>query len=121
MITSADIGYTKIGNEVKVKVDAFPYQRHGLVEGRLASVSEASFAPGQSSASGESAGPPSLGGAYHRARIELVNRDLTRLPEGARLMPGMTVAADVKVGSRTVLSYFLNPITRGLDESLREP
>jgi HlyD family secretion protein len=120
MITSADIGYTRIGNEVMVKVDAFPYQRHGLVEGRLASVSEASFAPGHSSSS-EAAGPPSLGGAYHRARIELVNKELARLPEGARLMPGMTVAADVKVGSRSVMSYFLNPITRGLDESLREP
>jgi hemolysin D len=43
------------------------------------------------------------------------------LPEGARLIPGMTMSAEIKVGSRTVLGYFLNPITRGLSESIREP
>lgn len=118
MITSADIGYASTGNAVKVKVDAFPYQRHGLLEGRLASVSEASFSPG---ANGEPSGPSPHGGAFHRARVTLVDTRLERLPEGARLTPGMTVNADVKVGSRSVLSYFLNPITRGIDESLREP
>ena len=116
MINSADVGYTKPDNPVWVKVDAFPYQRHGMVEGRLASVSEASFTPGST---GDL--PPGRGGAFHRARIELVKTQLERLPEGARLMPGMTVQADVKVGSRSVISYFLNPLRRGLDESLREP
>jgi hemolysin D len=116
MINSADVGYTKPDNPVWVKVDAFPYQRHGMVEGRLASVSEASFTPGSTSDL-----PPGRGGAFHRARIELVKTQLERLPEGARLTPGMTVQADVKVGSRSVMSYFLNPLRRGMDESLREP
>jgi hemolysin D len=116
MIGSADIGYTKIGNEVMVKVDAFPYQRHSAVEGRLSSISEASFSPGSTSDA-----PPGRGGAFHRARVELVKTQLERMPEGARLTPGMTVQADVKVGSRSVMSYFLNPLRRGLDEALREP
>ena len=46
---------------------------------------------------------------------------LQRLPPGARLIPGMTVAAEVKVGARSVISYFLYPIERGFDESIREP
>jgi HlyD family secretion protein len=85
-------------------------------------VSEASFSS-QGGGEGEASAPrrPSLGGAFHRARVELVNTKLDRLPEGARLIPGMTVSADIKVGSRSVLSYFLNPVTRGLDESMREP
>jgi hemolysin D len=122
MISSPDVGYTRAGNPVAVKVDAFPYQRHGMVDGRLASVSEASFSS-QGGGEGETPGQrrPSLGGAFHRARVALVNTKLDRLPEGARLIPGMTVSADIKVGSRSVLSYFLNPVTRGLDESMREP
>ena len=36
-------------------------------------------------------------------------------------MPGMTLSAEIQVGSRSVLSYFLYPIIRGFDEALREP
>lgn len=123
MIGSSDVGYTKPGNAVSVKVDAFPYQRHGMVEGRLASVSEASFSSqsGDGEGQGQTQRRPSMGGAFHRVRVELVDTKLDRMPDGARLIPGMTVSADIKVGSRSVLSYFLNPVTRGLDESMREP
>jgi hemolysin D len=122
MIASIDVGYTKIGNPVAVKVDAFPYQRHGMVEGRLTTVSEASFStPAGDGEIGASSPRTSSRGAFHRARVELVNTHLGRLPEGARMIPGMTISADIKVGSRSVLSYFLNPVTRGLDESMREP
>jgi hemolysin D len=122
MLSSADVGYTQIGNPVMVKVDAFPYQRHGMLKGQLASISEASFSS-QSSSGGETPrpAPSGRGGAFHMARIALVNPSLERVPEGARLIPGMTVSADIKVGSRSVMSYFLTPVTRGLDESMREP
>jgi hemolysin D len=119
MIGSSDVGYTQAGNQVSVKVDAFPYQRHGMLIGRLASVSEASFSS-QSDAETPSQRRPTAG-AFHRARVELPSTELQKLPDGARLIPGMTVSADIKVGSRSVLSYFLNPVTRGLDESMREP
>jgi len=33
----------------------------------------------------------------------------------------MRVVADVKVGHRAILDYVLNPITRVINESLREP
>ena len=43
------------------------------------------------------------------------------LTPGFRLMPGMKVRAEIKVGKRSVISYFLYPVIRALDESLREP
>jgi len=33
----------------------------------------------------------------------------------------MTVQAEIKTGQRTIISYFLYPLLRGLDESLHEP
>jgi len=33
----------------------------------------------------------------------------------------MRVVADIKIGRRTILDYLLNPITRVINESLREP
>lgn len=99
-IGSSDVGYAKAGDSVVVKVDAFPYQRYGMVAGHLRSIGEDSFAGGDTH--------------YHRGQVSLENSAL-------RLIPGMTVTAEIKVGSRSVISYFLYPITRALNESIREP
>ena len=110
-ISSADVGYTKAGDSVALKVDAFPYQRHGLLSGRLRSIAADSFAqPGQAGA-----------GVMHRGLVELTGDALKGLPEGARLIPGMSVTAEIKVGTRSVISYLVYPLTRGISESVREP
>jgi len=33
----------------------------------------------------------------------------------------MTLIAEIKVSERTVISYFLYPLMKGFDESIREP
>jgi HlyD family secretion protein len=43
------------------------------------------------------------------------------MPADARLLPGMTVTAEIKVGRRRIISYLLYPVLKGLDESMREP
>jgi len=123
-INSSDIGYTRAGDDVVVKVDAFPYQRHGFLKGRLAYVSEESFSSsGATDSSGGQLPRPTneASGAFHHGRVDLVDTHLDNMPEGARLIPGMTMSAEVKVGRRSIISYFLNPLTRVLGESIREP
>jgi len=117
MIASGDVGYTSDGATAQLKIDAYPYQRHGVVVGRLQSVSEESFAAGTAS----EAATTGRGAAFHRGRVVLVDTRLDHVPAGARLFPGMTLTAEIKVGSRSALSYFLYPLTRGLSESMREP
>jgi HlyD family secretion protein len=120
-INSADVGYLKTGEDTVIKIDAFPYQRHGLVEGHLRSVSEESVLIGdQGGVNGvPTARAPNV--AFHRGQVELTRMTLAHMPDGARLIPGMTLTAEIKVGSRSILSYFLYPITRGFDEIIREP
>jgi HlyD family secretion protein len=120
MINSSDVGHTKPGDAVVIKIDAYPYQRYGLLHGKLMSVSEESFGMG-----GENGGQTVLpqpsrngSGAFHRGRIELPT---TTLAQGAQPIPGMTLTAEVKVGTRSIMGYFLTPVTRGFTESLREP
>ncbi len=124
-ISSADVGYTTPGNDVAIKVDAFPYQRHGLLRGRLRSISEESFSPGAQKSSDGSAsssmGGTSTGGAFHRGQVELTKTDLQNLPKGAHLIPGMTLSAEIEVGKRRIISYFLYPLIRGFSEAIREP
>lgn len=124
VINSSDVGHIHGGDDVVVKVDAFPYQLHGMLQGRLLYVSEESYLMNE--AGGEAQGAASGragngGGGVHRGRIEITGGELQNLPEGSHLIPGMTVSAEIKVGSRNVLAFFLNPLTRGFSESLREP
>lgn len=104
-VPSADIGQLAPGQEVVLKVDAFPYQQHGLAHGTVRSVAQ------------ESSPDTQTGAATHRVQITLNGA----APRAATLFPGMTVTAEVNVGSRNVLAYFLYPITRGFSESMREP
>jgi hemolysin D len=53
--------------------------------------------------------------------MSLTSTALRNVQDSYRLIPGMTVAAEIKSGERSVLSYFLYPLIRGLDESIREP
>lgn len=107
-IRSADAGLVAAGDLVDLKIDAFPWRRHGALQGRLIDVSSASFTP--------------EGGteAQHPARIRLGGA-LHDLPPGTELLPGMTLEADVKTGTRSLLDYFIDPLARGMSEALREP
>lgn len=123
VINSSDVGHIHAGDDVVVKVDAFPYQLHGMLKGRLTYVGEESTL--MNDAGGEAQGAAAYSGkgagAVHRGRVELTSDALRNLPEGAHLIPGMTISAEIKVGSRNILEFFLSPLTRDLSESLREP
>ncbi len=58
--------------------------------------------------------------SFFKARILLADTGLNASDVPVRL-PGMTVSTEIKVGNRTVMSYFLYPILRGLDDAIREP
>jgi hemolysin D len=117
MIASGDVGFAKPGDKVVVKVDAFPYQRNGFLDGRLRSIAEDSISPAD-----PAPGAAALGaGFFHQSEVAFATTKLHDLPEGTHLIPGMTVTAEINVGSRSVLSYFLYPLSSGLSESFREP
>ena len=112
-VASNDIGHLSTGNVARIKFDAFPFQEHGTVEGKVISISENSFAK-------QAGDNPQGGAAFYKVHIALGQDALRQVPASFRMLPGMTVSAEIHAGDRTVISYFLYPLIRGLDESLRE-
>lgn len=112
-IDSIDVGYVKVGDVARLKFDAYPFQRHGSVDAVLRTISEDAFRRDGAAGQGTD--------AYYLSRISMGKVQLKKLPEQARLLPGMTLTAEIKVGSRSVISYLLWPLTKTLDESIREP
>ncbi|WP_028584006.1 HlyD family type I secretion periplasmic adaptor subunit [Desulfogranum mediterraneum] len=120
-VQTKDIGRIRKNDTARVKLDAFPFQRHGTLPGRVRVISEDAWHQEGLGAALEATREPAAGKAYYKARIELLSTRLRDVPAGFRIMPGMKVRAEIKVGRRSVISYFLYPIIRALDESLREP
>jgi hemolysin D len=59
--------------------------------------------------------------AANLARVASLNPDLKKVPRDTRLTPGMTLTAEIKVSERSVISYFMYPLIKAFDESIREP
>jgi hemolysin D len=116
-VDAADIGRLRVGDPVRVKLDALPFQRHGTLSGTLRVISESSF----QSEKGERADRTEGRSSFFRARVALDPPSLHDVPADFRLIPGMTTSAEVTVGKRTIISYLLDPIIRLFDEGLREP
>lgn len=112
-IESTDVGYIKVDHPVHIKVDAFPFQRHGSLDAKVRTVSEDAF---RRDAAGKTGGE-----VYYLSRITLNSTSLKNMVEKSRLLPGMTISAEIVVGERSVLSYVAWPLLKGLDEAGREP
>ncbi|MBP1887285.1 HlyD family type I secretion periplasmic adaptor subunit [Sinorhizobium mexicanum] len=115
-INARDIGRVTADEEVRIKFDAYPFQKYGTASGSIRTISRDAFTPSQQEASAVHAAAP-----FFKARVTLGDTELRAPPGIVRLLPGMTVSAEIKVGRRTVISYFLYPLLRGLDDAIREP
>ncbi len=112
-IDSLDVGYIKSGDLVHLKLDAFPFQKHGLLEAKVRTISEDAFRRENTAAGGQD--------AYYVSRVKIGTAKLKGMGSRNRLLPGMTLSAEIVVGKRTVMSYLVWPLTKALDEAIREP
>lgn len=115
-VRSRDIGRLAAGSVARLKFEAFPFQKFGTVEATIRTISRDAFEPDPAEHPGRGQAP------VFKARLNLSQtgwRDADGQP--IHFLPGMSVTAEIKVGRRSVISYFIHPLIRGLDESIREP
>lgn len=110
-VAPADVAEIRVGDTVRIKIEAYPFQKHGTATGKITSISGDTFSR-----------QTALGGQayYYLVRASLEDTRLSQLIGPTRLLPGMTVTGEIITGKRTVISYFLYPVIRLFDESLRE-
>ncbi|MBI3445461.1 MAG: HlyD family type I secretion periplasmic adaptor subunit [Magnetospirillum sp.] len=108
-----DVAMLRPGDFTRLKLESLPYQQHGTLAGRLDIIGGDTIKVDK----GGMTGPQQM----YRARIAITDQTLRKIPADFHLIPGMTVSGEIKIGSRRVISYFIYPIFRALDESFREP
>ncbi|HUB12784.1 MAG TPA: HlyD family type I secretion periplasmic adaptor subunit [Acetobacteraceae bacterium] len=124
-INGNDDGYVHVGDPVAIKFNTFPFTQYGMAYGTVRIISADSFTVQEDQRNPNSAGavpmPQNSGEPYYRARVAIDRVALHNVPASFRLMPGMPVTADVKVGKRTVLRYLLGRVLPVTQEAMREP
>jgi len=111
-VPSRDIGYLKIGDRVRIKLESYPFQRFGTLAGELVVLSPDSM-PLKDNADQSQ--------MIYRAQIRLDESPQAVAARRIFLRPGLAARAEIKTGRQSIASYILNPILRIEDESLHEP
>lgn len=113
-VEASQLSRVAVGDIVQIKLDAYPYQEHGMLTGKITTISGDSFTNER-----ETSNAPQ--GSFYRVRIAVAPGGLHDVPAPFRITPGMPLTAEIKIGKRSVLSYLTRPITRSVDQSMREP
>lgn len=111
-VSTRDVGFMRQGDRCVLKIDAFNYMEHGTAEGTIRWISDNAFTTDDNNQPVE---------AYYKARCTVDAMHFVDVPPKFKLIPGMTLQADVNVGTRSVAMYLLSGFLRGFGEAMREP
>ncbi|MCA6219204.1 HlyD family type I secretion periplasmic adaptor subunit [Photorhabdus antumapuensis] len=106
-ILNKDAGFVHPGQQVTVKVDAFPYTRYGTIDGELLNISRDSTTDEQL-------------GLVFPAQVSLKSNNIVIDNTRVDITPGMSIVAEIKTDQRRVIDYLLSPIREYQSEALRE-
>jgi hemolysin D len=106
-VENKDIGFVKDGQPVEIKVETFPFTRYGLIKGSVLSVSH-------------DAVQLEKGGLVYAARVSMARSTIQVEDKLVNLSPGMAVSVEIKTGTRRLIEFFLSPLLKYTQESVRE-
>lgn len=104
-LDNQDIGFVKPGQRVVVKVATYPFQRYGYLEGTVENISPDAIQDDKK-------------GLIYKAKIKL-NDDKSSKQNQLKLLPGMSVSAEITTGQRRIIEFFLDPLITKTEDSLK--
>lgn len=101
-IGNRDIGELQMNQRAEIKVDSYPYSDYGTLEGNITYISQNTISDSE------------------RKDVYPVTITLNHMPETIRLIAGMNCQVEVKTGTRSILKYFLDPVTGTIGNAVKE-
>jgi len=104
-VLNQDIGFVAKDMESIIKIDTFNFQKYGYLLGKVATISN------------DAIEDEKLGPVYE---IKITPTQKSLLVEGKQksLEPGMSVTAEIKVGKRRIIEFFIYPLIKYMDEGM---
>jgi hemolysin D len=107
MVLNRDAGFVREGQPVRVKLEAFPFTRYGVVDGRLTFMSRDAVQDEHQ-------------GLVFPARVELRQFSIRVDGRVTPLTAGLAATAEIKTGRRRIIEFLLSPLQRRVEEAGRE-
>ncbi len=105
-LPNREAGFVKVGMEVQVKLDAYPYQDFGVITGKVTSISPDTKADKQQ-------------GEVYRVEVNLDRSYITANHQTIPFKAGQTATADIVIRRRRIIDLLLDPVKQlqkdGLD------
>jgi hemolysin D len=105
LVQNRDVGFLKHAMAVSIKVDAFDFQKYGILDGELLQVSK------------DSVEDEALGLVYE-VYVRPCQKTLRVEGRETPIAAGMSVTAEIKVGKRRIIEFFIYPLNKYLDEGI---
>jgi hemolysin D len=122
-VSNIDSGFVEVDQKVKIKLEAYPFQKYGMLDGVVRHVTY-DATDKNADASSDRKPPPDSANApaslSYRALVALNSSQLEAQGLRYKLTPGMQVAAEIHLGNRSVIEYLLSPIQKTVHEAWRE-
>ena len=98
-------GFIEPGQDVQLQVQAFPFQRFGIVHGAVKTVSTTVLGPNELSIPGLTIQEP-----VFRVHVTLARETVDAYGKSYLLQPGMLLSADIVFDRRTLLQWLFDPL-----------
>lgn len=100
-VPSSAIGFVKPGQEVRLAIDAFPYQRFGTVKGRILTVAASAI---------NAQGPNGTTISVYPVKVKLDQSSVNAYGRSEPLVSGMTLTARIVTEKQTLLEWLFEPL-----------
>lgn len=108
--SSRDLGFIKIGQIVKIKLDAFPYQKFGLATGKVVTVANSPVLPNEISPTTRLLAASDKAEPLYAINVALDKQTVDAYGQPQALRPGMQLGADVELDMRRLYEWILEPL-----------
>lgn len=105
-VMNQDIGFIEEGMDVSVKVDTFNFQKYGILKGVVTIV-------GVNSIEDERLGP------VYEVYVKPQNTTLMVEGKEQSIKTGMSTTNEINIGKRRIIEFFIYPLIKYLDESIK--
>ncbi len=107
ILQNKDIGFVHEGQKAEIKIHTFPFTKYGVVDAEVLGITADAIETEQQ-------------GLVYTVRLKMDQTKLRVDKKWIDLIPGMAVTAEVKTNKRKLIDFFLSPLLRYKDESVRE-
>lgn len=118
-IRNEDVGFVYPGHRVKVKLAAYPFQKYGMLDGRVMHIGP-DAADADSQQTRDASRAIQAQPAFYKATIALDSQTLGTGAQNLKLVAGMLVVTEIDQGNRSVMEYLLSPVQKTVQESGHE-